>query len=193
MPAPSARAVSVTFLRPAISRILPATRARIWSGSTDQDSIHLQANVLFKGRQSLDKTSCLKDADATMLEDPRPPQAAQTSMLETLQKALDRAFPREESPPTPPALEDQRTPPDPKRMHQPRSAALDEEGLLLWLLAGLRLFHGPTPTWREAAQETRLLMVELAKVRCQGNITQMARLLGSSRRAVRDALRTRST
>jgi len=67
--------------------------------------------------------------------------------------------------------------------------AFDPPAFLLWTLAGLKLFSAGTPSYQSAAEESRWVVTTLAQLRCCGNITQMAALLGSSRRAVRQALK----
>ena len=67
---------------------------------------------------------------------------------------------------------------------------VDTGAWLSWSLAGLRLFATPqVPSLRVTTTVARRVVLEIAIDRTGGNITHMARCLGSSRRTVRENLR----
>jgi len=68
---------------------------------------------------------------------------------------------------------------------------LDRTAWLAWSIAGLHLFDSADlPTLRQATHQARHVLLTLALERSDGNISRMARWLGSSRRVVREALRS---
>jgi len=70
-------------------------------------------------------------------------------------------------------------------------SSLDWLAWLAWSIAGLHLFDSADlPTLRQTTQQARHVLLTVAFERCEGNISRMARWLGSSRRVVREALRS---
>jgi len=70
-------------------------------------------------------------------------------------------------------------------------SSLDRTAWLAWSIAGLHLFDAADlPTLRQVTQQARHVLLTVALERCEGNISRMARWLGSSRRVVREALRS---
>jgi len=123
-----------------------------------------------------------------MTEPHRPTAAAPIGLFETLREEVHRllaSWAADDKPTVKP--EGHLSPVD--TTLPAAGGTFDREAFALWTLVGLRLFDGEAPTWRVAIGETRHLLVRLALARDGGNITRMARRLGSSRRAVREALR----
>jgi len=67
--------------------------------------------------------------------------------------------------------------------------ALDSGAWLAWCLAGLPLFGGAFPALREIRNEGTRVTIALAMLREHGNLSAAARLIGSSRKVLRDNLR----
>ena len=67
---------------------------------------------------------------------------------------------------------------------------VDLAALSTWMEVGVSLFSGAElPSFRTVMAEARGVLLALSKGRHRGNITQMVRALGASRRAVRDYLK----
>ena len=58
-----------------------------------------------------------------------------------------------------------------------------------WTLVGLRLFSGELPSFRALEAGSRKVLLIAAKKRFGGNVSHMAKALGSSRRLVRTQLK----
>lgn len=66
---------------------------------------------------------------------------------------------------------------------------LDVGAWIAWSLCGLELFAGAPPSSKHAASECRRIVLALAMLRAGGNISEAARLVGSSRKVLREHLR----
>lgn len=66
---------------------------------------------------------------------------------------------------------------------------VDMEIWAVWALTGLRLFSGDPPTLRVVTLESRRVLLLAALGRHGGNITRMARAVGTSRRVLREHLK----
>ncbi|MEX1367510.1 MAG: helix-turn-helix domain-containing protein [Nannocystaceae bacterium] len=66
---------------------------------------------------------------------------------------------------------------------------LDVGAWIAWSLCGLELFAGALPSSKHAASECRRIVLALAMHRTGGNISETARIVGSSRKVLREHLR----
>jgi len=66
---------------------------------------------------------------------------------------------------------------------------LDASAWIAWCMAGLPLFGGRLPTVRLVKVSASRVVMALAMLQTGGNISAAARMLGTSRRALRDGLR----
>ena len=69
-------------------------------------------------------------------------------------------------------------------------AGLDTGAWIAWCLVGLRLFAGPLPRMESVRAEAVRAAMVLAMHGADGDLTTAARVLGISRRALRQGLRT---
>lgn len=72
----------------------------------------------------------------------------------------------------------------------PIDQTLDSEGFIAWCLTGLVIFEGAPPSTRVAVHEAQRVVMVLAMLRTRGNITHAARALDTSRRRLRETLRS---
>lgn len=66
---------------------------------------------------------------------------------------------------------------------------LDAGGWIAWCLSGLVLFTGEVPSMKRARVEAKRTVAALAMIQTEGNISSAARILGISRKVLRDNLR----
>lgn len=71
--------------------------------------------------------------------------------------------------------------------------AVDLRAWIAWAVAGLGLFSGGVPTLGRARAEATRALVGIAMDRNGGNLTQAAKLVETSRRAFRDAMKKAGT
>lgn len=67
---------------------------------------------------------------------------------------------------------------------------LDAGAWIAWSVAGLSLFSGRALTVRQAQAESKRIILALAMLEADGNISIAARTIGTSRRCLREGLRT---